>query len=230
MNKRRQIKFINVTDDNDLYRPIPAAEMLPEWYKETSTYINNDKVPAVNNNTSATIKKCMPVFDVLTAGYLILSPADVIITQVDGMPFVKWRGDDTIRFHPISQAPNHPHSDGMAYMKWVNEWIIQTPKGYSTLVINPVHRDNPFKILEGIVDTDDYYLPIEFICTLKDTKWEGIIPAGTPIAQVIPFKRDIYKMKIGKKNDKAYNKTVRIITKHFYNAYKNFIWKRKEYK
>lgn len=230
MSKRRRITFINIHNDNDLHPPVPAETLLPEWYRQTPAYINNNKVPAVNENTAATIKKCMPVFDALTSGYYILSPADIMITQEADMPFVRWRGEDTIRFHPLSQATKHPHSDGMAFMKWVNEWIIQTPRGYSCLIINPVHRKSPFHFLEAVVDTDNYYLPIEFICSLTDPKFEGTIPAGTPIVQVIPFKRDHYKMRFGKKDETLFQKNVRIIQKHFYNAYKTFLWNRKEYK
>jgi hypothetical protein len=36
---------------------------------------------------------------------------------------------------------------------------------------------------------------------INDPMFEGLIPKGTPVAQVIPFKRDKWKMKIGSKKE-----------------------------
>jgi hypothetical protein len=61
-----------------------------------------------------------------------------------------------------------------------------------------MHRENqPFQILPGIVDTDQYFSPTNFPFVLSDVKFEGLIPAGTPMAQVIPICRDSWEVKVG---------------------------------
>ena len=66
---------------------------------------------------------------------------------------------------------------------------------------------------------------------LKDRKWEGIIEAGTPIAHVIPFKRDNWQMEIGNHNELAQeiNKFRLLQSTYFYNIYKKLFWQRKKY-
>ena len=53
-----------------------------------------------------------------------------------------------------------------------------------------MHRESVFTIMDGIVDTDSYNALVNFPFFLNDWSYEGLIPAGTPMAQVIPFKRE----------------------------------------
>lgn len=230
MIKRRRITFSNYYDDNDYLQPVAAKDLLPDWYKQTQSYMGGVKVPHPGNSTNATVKKCIPVFDILTSGYLILSPADVWVTRdAKGAAFFRWKENTTLSFHPTEQAEKHPENNGDAFLKWENPWLIQTPPGYSCTILHPVHRDLPFKILEAVVDTDTYYAPIKFVFVLKDNTWEGLIPAGTPIAQVIPFKRQNYKMEVKPKSNARLASSIKRINASFYNVYKTMFWQRKEY-
>jgi hypothetical protein len=85
--------------------------------------------------------------------------------------------------------------------------------------------------MEGIVDTDKYINNIHFPFALNDPKWRGIIPAGTIIAQVIPFKRDDWQMSIGNSNNiLKHEKVLNKVTGIFFEAYKNFYRSEKEFK
>jgi hypothetical protein len=122
------------------------------------------------------------------------------------------------------QAPNHPHRNGhmISYPKFINFWAIETPKGYSCLFVQPFHRDSAFTILPGVVDTDKYVQPVNFPFVLNDIKWEGLIPAGTPIAQVIPFKREDWNMEIGTiSNIEKSNQVHNLLKTKFFDSYKN---------
>ena len=95
----------------------------------------------------------------------------------------------------------------------------------------PVHRDSVFSILEGIVDTDNYNAPVNFPFVLNDVKYEGLIPAGTPMAQVIPFKREAWKMEIGEESNLIeQTKTTNLLKTRFFDSYKTFFRQPKEYK
>jgi len=216
----------------DFLSPQPATKVLPEWYKKQNEYTTGEKKPEEKGSTPSTVKKCMPVFDALTSGYILFTPVDVYVSQKDGMPYYQWSSQDVISFHPLAQADNHPAKNGFPYPKWINSWAIKTPKGYSTLFIPPMHNpNNMFTVLEGVVDTDTFTDVVNFPFVLKDPSWEGMIPAGTPMVQVIPFKRDEWKMKIGgEKEIKENMKLVGKLQTLFFNRYKTYFWSRKEYK
>ena len=224
----KPIIFTDTLGVAETYAPIPSSKLIPSWYKNMDSYINKQKEISVENHTTTgTLKKCIPVFDAITSGYLILLPCDVSVSTMDNAPYYQWSNYDLIKFHPIEQAPQHPQANGFAFPKFVNPWAIKTANGYSCLFTAPKHRDNPFTILDGIVDTDKYDAAVNFPFVLNDPKWEGIIPAGTPIAQVIPFKRDAFEMQI---KDNNYTKTVAQLKSKFFNSYKTQFWQRKEYK
>lgn len=225
------IKFSNVNGFKDLEQPQPASAFIPDWYKNIESYIGGKKVTDGQGGTKATIKKCMPVFDAITAGYIITSPADVLVSLKDGAQYFEWANFGLISFHPIEQAPEHPARKPHQYPKWNNPWAIKTPKGYSTMFVQPMHRESVFTILPGIVDTDTYTSPVNFPFVVNDPNFEGIIPKGTPIAQVIPFKRDVFKMELGGQEEliEQNNITIKLQTK-FFDRYKTMFWHRKEYK
>jgi hypothetical protein len=215
----------------ELEKPQLASKVIPEWYKETGSYVGDKKIPQSDGTSRGTIKKCMPVFDAMTSGYIIVSPADVYVSIKDGEQFFYWAALDLIAFHLIEQAPNHPNKNQFPYAKWVNHWAIKTPKGYSTLFVQPFHRESVFTILPGIVDTDTYTAPVNFPMVINDPTFEGLIPKGTPIAQVIPFKRESWKMEFG--NQKDVEQQINIgnkLSTVFFNRYKNMFWNKKEYK
>jgi hypothetical protein len=232
----KEIVFTNVSGVEFLHPPEPASKSIPDWYKDMESYIGGKKKPTGDAGTSATIKRCMPVFDSITSGYIIKSPSDVYVTQKEEAgitdPWWEWASNDLITFHTIQQAPTHPANTGhKALPKWTNPWSIKTPKGYSCLFIQPMHRESPFTIMPGIVDTDTYQAPVNFPFVLNDIKFEGIIPAGTPIAQVIPFKRDSFSMRIGNQNDyKEQDIVLKKTRSRFFDSYKNQFWNKKEYK
>jgi len=233
----RIIKFTDTTQGMLDVNPIPASKMIPDWYKNTESYMNKTKAPVGNGQTAATIKRCMPVFDVLSAGYYLVTHADVWVSQVapdpekpnEKIPWFQWSSGE-IQFHPVSQVLLHPESTGTDMPKWINPWSIETPKGYSTLFIAPVHRDNPFVALPGIVDTDTYNAPVNIIFTLADPNFEGLVPKGTPIVQVIPFKREPWKMQFGNEEDnKKIHKQKLKLKSTFFDGYKSMFRQPKEH-
>ncbi len=235
MKNLKQQKYINITFTStspsaELFKPVPASKLIPDWYKNIESYIG-DKEPKFDGSTPATVKRCMPVFDSIAMGYLILLPADVRVSWKDDAPYYEWASGDLISFHPVSQAKNHPAHNGFAYPKWNSPWVIETPKGYSSLLVQPFHRDSPFTILPGVVDTDSYTSEVNLPFVLNDPKWTGTIPAGTPIVQVIPFKRESWEMKLGGVDQLIQKSKVDIFLRtKFFDRYKTLFRQPKEYK
>ncbi len=82
-----KIIFTDTTGTN-LEQPKPASKLVPDWYKNMESYLDGIKKPDGSGITSGTIKRCMPVFDAITVGYIIESPADVWVSLRDGIQYV----------------------------------------------------------------------------------------------------------------------------------------------
>lgn len=229
-----KITFTDTTNSN-LPLPKPASKYIPDWYKNIQSYTTGVKIPDGKGETTGTIKKCIPVFDAITAGYIIVSPADIFVSikEIEGQKkqYFEWSDYSLISFHPIDQAPTHPLQNNFPYPKFINPWSIKTPKGYSTLFVQPFHRPSIFTILPGIVDTDMYTAAVNFPFVINDVSFEGLIPCGTPIAQVIPFKRENWEAVLGNSQNFIEVKGVeqKLRTKIF-DKYKSLFWESKQYK
>jgi len=238
MLRKNKITFTNVFKNYDFSfaTPKPASKVLPQWYKEMPSYSTEDgkKTPPKGPGTTATIKKCVPVFDALTSGYILTTVTDVYVRDSDNgiFPYFQWIDFNAIEFHPVVQAEKYPgvNETSPPFPKWMSPWSIKTPKGYSCLFIAPMHQNNEyFKILPGIVDTDKYASPVNFPFILKPG-FRGLIPVGTPMAQVIPFKRESWKMNLGGEDEQQkVHKELNIIKSRFFDAYRSIMWTKKEF-
>lgn len=232
--RQNNITFTCETPDVDWFdKPTPAAKMLPDWYKKLPSYTGGGKQYS-DKGVNGTLKRCMPVFDMATTGYYITLPCDVNVTRDPvGLPIFTWTVPFTlVTEHNLEQLPTFPFPEefGAQALKWANPWIINTPKGWSTIVLPPVYYpDNPFQILPAVIDTDDFELSIQFPFLMRKN-FEGIIKAGTPIAQVIPFKRASWIAKFATDElgmrDKKLNKHNRFME----NRYKRTVWNKKDYR
>ena len=232
------IKFTDTIGVPEEYRPVPASRLVPDWYKDLESYVGGEKRPDGNGGTTATAKRCMPIFDAITGGYIISTHTDLWVSQrpdENGKmhPHYEWANFGALDFHPKHQLPYHPNGAGhnLSYPKWHNTWAITTPAGYSCLFISPLHRETPIIALPGIVDTDTYNSAVNFPFVLRDPKMDGLIPAGTPIMQVIPFKRDEFQMEIGSNEEfQQQAKVTNKLRSVFFDSYKRQFRQPKEYR
>lgn len=231
----KKIIFTDIKNpEGVLSKPQPASKHIPEWYKDAVNYPNpeNKKIP-LQDKPYATIKRCKPVWDMLTAGYIVETPYDIYIRQTAEGPYFQWLNEESIAFQTREQAQNHPWFRDINYaVRLVHPWSIKTPKGYSILIMQPTHREpSPIEIIPGIVDTDDYSIPFNMFIKLVDPTFEGMIPASTPFAQIIPFKRDNWVSELGgeKEKEKYQSDKIKFLTV-FFDRYARFWWQRKEYK
>jgi len=220
--------------------PAPKKVEIPDWYKKIPSYEDISGVPkgtmiVENNDINTTAKTCMPFLDSFTSGYTFNLWADIQIRQVNGGPRITWlHKEEELRQVESRSVPSHmpvPVGFEPLIFSWWSHWGIKTPKGYSCLFTHPLNRsDLPFITTSGIMDTDEwgiwgnqpFYLQKGF---------EGVIPAGTPIIHVLPFKRDDWRGvqdKTGKLMEWANYEKTRQNSK-FRGYYKNKYWKKKNY-
>jgi hypothetical protein len=233
-----KITFVSISTDPSIPEPVPAIKKIPDWYKSIPRYINKEKKPDIDNIVDGTIKTCMPVLDAMSAGYLILSSSDIYISKKPEGTLYQWANHDAITFHNPNQITGYPKSDvklkGEKPPKFTNNWIVKTPKNYSCLFVTPFHHDLPFTTLPGIVDTDTYFNAVNFPF-IPDPDFEGLIPRGTPIAQVIPFKRNSWSMSVesleeSSKLQKMFLKVKGNLNSEYFDKYKKYYWSKKQYK
>ena len=208
--------------------PQPASRFIPEEYKKLGRFTDN-------NFHAPTVKTCMPFLDSLTAGYIIPFDQDYVVDPIE-TDFTVWpankKPQDDFGFHNKAQLPESwKKFSGDNAGKFMNKWLIKTPPGYSCLFIKPMNRiEERFEIIPGIVDTDTYINTINFPFILRKRDKQFLIKKGEPMIQVIPFKRDSWKMWSGFYFEKAHAKILNILESEWMDRYKKWFWSKKSFK
>jgi hypothetical protein len=185
-----RIEFACAPEDRGVIaEPTPARSALPDWFRRLPA-IDRDAQSATNNGL--TIKRCMPFLDALSTGWLIPLAATVRIEVADRGRTVNcgWEFDRVmVSNHGAWQVAGNP-KDGRPPVKFHNYWTIRTPPGWSCLFLPPLNRPHAaFECLGGVVDTDSYPALIHFPFFATDVEGVHVIERGTPLVQVIPFRR-----------------------------------------
>ena len=226
--------------------PTPIKLNIPEWYKKLEHSLNNK-----------TIKGCMPFLDTLTSGYLLKMPQDFyvrhnIINEKGEKDSFQTFGlfdrsnevhskninlNSGIDGHSIEQLEGSPlieKNKNLPFYKIYNPWKIKTPKGYSCLFVPLLNNaDDRFSIIPGIVDTDTFPNEINFPITINGDKYpvlEDVIKKGTPYVQIIPFKRDNWKMTLKPRKQKEIQNHRFFYGLKLLNIYKDKYWNKKSWK
>jgi hypothetical protein len=186
-----------------LPRPVTAVLGLPDWFKALPQKAFNP----VLEDDQLTVKKCPPFIDAMTSGFLLPLVADLKVENGEfswdrDVPAgeLNCYGRSPIDFHDSTQVAGTPlFDDDRFIIKFNNYWTIELPPGYSLLVTHPINRhDLPFMTLTGLVDADRYVDNfIHFPARWRDPAFNGILPAGTPVAQCLPLKRDRWAAQFG---------------------------------
>jgi hypothetical protein len=180
-------------------RPVPASSVFPEWWKDMPTYTNNENKFRLDGYPNVTGKKCFPMLDSISAGYIVTLWSDILVSEnshPDSKAKIEWTVDE-----PVADAWSSSQVEGFDFpkdcskmvFKYMHGWIIKTPPGWSCLITHPVGYNNlPIQTITGLVDTDILDTPANSPFMIK-SGFEGIIEKGTPMFQIIPFKRSDWK-------------------------------------
>ena len=223
----------NQKNDN-LFTIHPATNFIPDWYRVSPPKAPGAKgeLDARSGTSTATYKKCTPFQEAMTIGYIVCTSADIEVVDVEGQKIFLWKTNKLlVSPHAPWQTNGLPIPNGYSGIahKFINEFSIRTPKGISTLFVNPLNRnDLPFLSISGVVDTDNYDVDINFPFLIKDS-FIGIIPKGTPIVQLIPFERKRWERKYKKYDPVKFQKSLDRFNSIIKRAYKNIYWVRKDY-
>jgi hypothetical protein len=207
---------------------VAAKTLIPEWYK------NVKPANFKKDNKHKNVKNCVPFLDALSIGYMITLPIDLnVLPTEDYTSVLLDYGLKDEGYFDVYHREEHsiPFPEDVYEIEFI--WRIansfKLPKGYSALLTHPLNRnDLPFISLSGVVDLDEGMPKGNFPFYIKKG-FEGKIPMGTPIIQVIPFKRDSWKLEQDdslSELDAKYH----FLTNRVNNGwYKNNMWTRKSF-
>jgi hypothetical protein len=240
-------------DKESVSVPVPTQKEIPHWYKNADRFAKmpNGKhykatkqiCPIAKPETTddygkiPTWKACPAIMDAFMTGYVFKTPCDLtFFKNAKGIIDVKI---DDIKFKDFCslRAPmpqfEHPRGFYKNHFAWMSDWGLELPEGYSALFMTPMNRfDLPFINTTGIVDSDKVHLLGSFPFFIAEG-WEGILPAGTPYLQVLPFKRENWEHQIDiLSKSEIYDKMVK--NANFYRqpdggVYKSKVWTKREY-
>lgn len=228
-----KIEFLPASEDAQLMVPEPksAKKYIPQWYKD----IKISKEKTINQDGSiyfdGKIKKCVPFLDGLTHGYIQESWTDIFILN-DGnrIQFANPTGPDIIKIRD-EMGPTISKAYYPVEFVWQMQWYPKLPKGWSAIITHPFNRiDLPFTSLSGIIDSDVFYHAGEGNYPFYiHNGFSGLIPAGTPMYQIIPIKRENWKSSVLDFDLSESKKRKIKIRRHIEDGYRKEFWQKKSF-
>jgi|TARA_R100000656_G_C3944737_1_gene127335 hypothetical protein len=228
--KPNKIEFIAVSKEMaDVWpHPRPASHFIPEEYKKLERLKGE-------NMHAPTLKMCIPFLDAMTAGYIIPFDQDYLVdpTEKEFTVTAANREVKEFGYHGKMQMPEEWHTKSGEFAgKFINKWLIKTQPGYSCLFVQPMNRlgEDRFNIISGVVDTDSYINVVHFPMILLKRDKQFLLKKGDAMIQVIPFRRESWKVWSGFLFEAGHSKTMNLLHSLFIDRYKKMFWKKKDFK
>jgi hypothetical protein len=201
-----------------------AVEVKPQWLLQQRDYEAKDK-----------FANCPGMVDWMQAGYIIPAWTDMRIRANKAGTIVslhnKYAGEPgPMNAALISGLPPVTDSVKLAVTKISSPWAIFAKAGYSAHVV-PALYHSPFLgdlfVYPGTVDYDKF-TTVNFIFTAT-RECDIEIPCGTPLLQVIPFKREPISAQTGKATERENDLHRYSFPTRVRAAYRKFFHQRKIY-
>lgn len=230
-------KITFVASSKEVYNtedpPKPSKDCVPKWFRDIPT-----EKPEFGRQfrRASTVKKCVPYLDALTFGYMVCAPQDIGIKD-DGKNLEFAWGFE--REEPVVTVDTPHRAEGMPVPFGYKPVVfrinvyprILTPSGYSVLITHPFNRyDLPFLSLSGVIDSDKLDSPLTVSMYIR-SDFSGIIEKGTPLAQVVPFKREDWVNSVVPpySEEKSQKQKFAVLSK-LNRSYQKQFWTKKSYR
>lgn len=213
--KNKNIEFYSILlGPSDLYPVTTSSKFVPKWFKTKLKEFNKRRIhdsDSVGTNLERVfdISKCPGIREYFKTGYIVYLHTDIkiftknsIITNVqwlyntsDSNYSNKFVSTSLIEIHSPDQlgdymSPTPPKNSLKQLLKINTPWKVKCPDDYVLLEIPILYSDdNRFCAAGGILDP-------KISRNINPAFWwfvhdgEEVIPAGTPLLQYIPIKRD----------------------------------------
>jgi hypothetical protein len=230
--------------------PIPVKLNIPGWYKKLEHTILNKTVkgcmPFLDSLTAGYLLKMPQDFNLRhnvdnknEKGEIVKDSFQTYGLCEESLLLnaKKINLNSGIDIHSLKQLEGSPFIEknkNLPFYKIINPWKIKTPKGYSCLFVPPLNNsDDRFSVIPAIVDTDTFTNEINFPIIINGDKYpvlETTIEKGTPYVQIIPFKRDSWKMSLKPRKQEEVQNSRLFYGLKLINIYKDKYWNKKSWK
>jgi len=208
------------------FKPVLAKTVSPDWWKKMKIF------QAVRGRRAQTIRACPAMHDWLKSGWYILANRDMEILVGQDREGL---ADENYITRDASDSgyssPSHPSDqfdnafdyikNGKGHVKDAfkmrNPWNIITPAGYSTFYLEPfLFQNDYFATWQGIIDTDRFNTNLDNsqIIFYPKTEESFTITKGTPLVQIIPYKREEWTATYQLKDAKTWHENRSEYTTH----------------
>ena len=202
------------------------------------------------NNGIITAKRCLPLVEASSEGYVWQTHTDVefVVDEIEkGVFQLSMNFPNHVNQFPAIDVhgiiSNHDNSQAYAkdhgraeieslhgklpfkqIYKFTNLFLIKTPKGYSCRFKSLSNLFNlPFQFFEAVVETDHHYsminFPFRYTGPLVPHKY--FLKKGTPLIQIIPFKREKWTSSVGIMDELKFKKYGFKSSTYIKDAYRN---------
>ncbi|CAB5218130.1 hypothetical protein UFOVP204_12 [uncultured Caudovirales phage] len=222
--------------------PMPTSKTLPEWYRKADRFARDPRTGEFWENPDGsgkapTWKACPAMFDIMTSGYVFVTPCDIEFYLDENEKIAVKVLDKQFEHFCTPREPMDQFTGPMncyeEHFAWFPNWAPSLPEGYSAIYFAPINRfDLPFVMTSGIVDNDKIDLPgsVPFFINKGFT---GLIKKGTPYLQILPFKREDWQSEVVQEDDRSLYARA-MANSRFYRikdggVYKNKVWSKRSY-
>lgn len=184
------------------FKPVLASSIQPEWWKRAKAG------ELTRGMIQQTIRSCPAMDDWLKSGWYVLANRDIEVIMYDGQSVTKETLESGERHGPRIVSPSHPSNQALGSFEYLgknapvkdafkmrNPWNVKTPPGYSCFYLDPfLFQNEYFATWQGIIDTDKFNTNQDNsqIIFYPKVNHSFIIKKGTPMCQIIPYKRDTW--------------------------------------
>ena len=219
-----EIQFISMIEGVDETMPIIPAHLYKyDWLKRAAQSFG--KLGSLDLNNSYNVQhtsKCPGIIQLKNKGFIVRTHQDLTL-RFDNDEQYSWMApinqvamsngicEKSVTHHPPSNLynffKNWPKDTMKPNIKINLPWQVRIPKGYELLMVDPFYKDDfRFTVCPGIFDCNLGLATLNVPTWFHMTSGQTLIKAGTPIAQLIPIKKDEklkYKI-LNTKTDKNY--------------------------
>jgi hypothetical protein len=209
--------FTNIPGMAELHPIYEAKDYKPDWV-EGARKIYLEKLKKNGNRSFTDVYRCPGIFDLMSTGYIVPLPWDIIIeTNGDGENF-KWTitseflaeqyGGTLVSGHMANDiaAPFPPRPGCLrSIIKFNTPWHIIAPPGVKFIAIPiPYGDDFDFEHNMGLLDPS-ISTEINPQVWWKKLKGERLIKAGTPMLQLVPLTDEKFELEVVLGDMKAFS-------------------------
>jgi hypothetical protein len=203
-----KIQFISLIEGIEETMPvIPASEQKYGWVKRAGALTKELNKSQIGTKHHSTLK-CPAIFQFRNNGFIVRLPFDIKI-KINSELDYEWHHQhqtpgwlsntgvmkEFVTHHDIDLMYNFMSSWPQDTMKIILKlnlpWALRIPKGFDVLMIDAFYKDdNRFTVCPGIFESELGIGNLTVPVMWHSTKGEFLIKAGTPIAQLVPIKKE----------------------------------------